>query len=151
MIIASVPHSGSRFVQKLLGCKFLHVYSGESLDEIKRHDTIVVPLRHPLAVAKSWKRRGKPITEHPKHECMVRMFRNLIDQVDPLNPKYLPVDNARRTSALIALEFHLGMVLKTDWAPVTDDIDFPDTPLTLDDELAVHGLLADPFFERNGY
>jgi hypothetical protein len=151
VIIASVPHSGSRFLQRLLGWKFLHVYDGESLDEITQHELIAVPLRHPIAVAESWKRRGKPIAEHPKHEPMVRMFRNLIERVDPLGPIYLPLDNGHREAALLELGLRTGRLLATDWRPVTDDIEFPAVSLTEHERAAVTELMADPFFERVGY
>lgn len=152
MIIASVPHTGSRFVQRLLGCEFVHVYAGESLERIKRHDLIVVPLRHPMRVAESWKRRGKPIAEHPVHEPMLAMWRNLIEVIDPLKPVYVPIDNGQRELALKGLGRRIGRMLETDWEPVTDtDIPRPDVTLSDYERLAVVELMADPFFRRVGY
>lgn len=129
----------------------LHVYSGESLEEIKRHELVAVPLRHPLKVAESWKRRGKPVVEHPVHEAMCVMFRTLIDQIDPLEPVYLPLDNSQREAALIELGLRTGRLLVTDWEPATDDVEFPAVSLSDYERLAVVELMADPFFERMGY
>ena len=146
IVLASVPHSGSRFVLKLLPQPvfFRHVYEGESIEQIvalSRAYPVVVPLRHPLAVAQSWKDRGKPIASHPKHEPMVAMWRTLIDVVDPLYPRYLPIDVPDRDAYFAGLE--------TDWVPVKDSN--PHVPLTDEDRAAVSELLADPFFARFGY
>jgi hypothetical protein len=153
ILVASVPHSGSRFVLKLLGkpAFFWHVYQGESLEyitELGKFCPVVVPLRHPRAVAQSWVNRGKPIRTHAKHEAMCVMFRTLIDVVDKLKPLYLPVDVPNRDEYLSALKGVAGE-LHTNWEPVTDGL--PQKALSEDDELAVSELLADPFFARFGY
>jgi hypothetical protein len=146
VIIASVPHSGSRFVSALLGVPFWHVYQGESLEKILGHDVIVVPLRHPMKVAQSWKNRGKPIVSHPKHEPMIAMWRTLIDVIAPLEPLYVPVDSENRDVYLAKLGKATKRRLKTDWRGKSDG--YLLTPLNDEDEAAVRTLLADPFFEQ---
>jgi hypothetical protein len=146
LIVASVPHSGSRFVSELLRVPFWHVYQGESLERIFEHEVIVVPLRHPLAVAQSWKNRGKPIVSHPKHEPMVAMWRTLIDVIAPRKPFYVPVDSDQREVYLAKLGKALRRRLKTDWKFKSDG--YLMTPLNDEDEAAVKSLLADPFFEQ---
>lgn len=147
MIVASVPHSGSRFVSELVRAPFLHVYTtGESLGEIRKHDVIVVPVRHPMAVAQSWKNRGKPIVSHPKHEPMMAMWRTLIDVIAPLKPYYVPVDSENREQYLAKLGKRIRRKLTTDWRKVSDG--YLITPLNDEDEAAVKELLADPFFEQ---
>ena len=154
MIIASVPHTASRFVQSLLGPGVgnFHVYAkgtGENLIEIPKHRVIVVPLRHPRAVAQSWKNRGKPIVSHEKHEPMVAMWRTLIDVIAPLNPFYVPVDIESRDEYLAKLGKKIKRKLVTDWRAKSDG--YMTTPLNDGDEAAVKRLLADPFFARFGY
>lgn len=151
MIIASVPHTGSRFTQSLFQKKpvFLHVYKGESIEEIIKHSQIIVPLRHPLAVAQSWVNRGKPIRWHPKHEAMCVMWRTLIDVVAPLLPMYLPLDLPSRDHYLHRISAAIGEKLDTDWSTVSDNL--PSKPLTDDDKSAVAELMADPFFAKMGY
>ena len=167
IIVASCPHTGSHFAVNTIGLplrnwdrggvsaqNLYHVYSGESLEIIKRGAregaTLVVPMRHPMAVAQSWANRGKPIAEHPVHEPMIKLFRNLIEHVVPLNPLYLPVDVPNRDKYLRALSDVVGRELKTDWAPASHHEIAP-AKLFDDDIAAVHELLRDPFFEEFKY
>lgn len=167
IVVASCPHSGSHFVVDLLGyplrseargnerCQNLyHVYPGESLEIIKRHvdagDTLVSPMRHPMAVAQSWANRGKPIAEHPVHQPMIELFRNLIDIVDKWGVTYLPLDVPDRDRWLKRLGERIGAELKTDWRPKSHH-DIRPATLHHDDIAAVDELLTDPFFGQFGY
>jgi hypothetical protein len=167
VVIASVPHSGSHFAVETVGlplrsrapggvayANLWHVYSGESLKYIKENaegGMVVVPLRHPLAVAQSWANRGKPIAEHPVHEPMIRLWRNLIEHVVPLKPYYLPVDIEKRETYLKRLGKALGREIKTTWHRVSHHPVERAAQLFDDDIEAVLDLIKHPFFKEFGY
>lgn len=69
----------------------------------------VVPLRHPCVVWESWKR--KKMDFQPFQDAWL----NLIKQIDPFNPCYLPIDSEKRDYYLWNLNHKLGLDIKTDW------------------------------------
>ncbi len=71
---------------------------------------IVVPVRHPFAVAKSWLARGRPLDE------MLRQYELLINVVDAANPLYLPLDSEFRDRYFTRLRLKVDLKLSTDWA-----------------------------------
>lgn len=162
-----MPHTGSHFAVNTIGLplrnwdkggvaaqNLYHVYDGESLSIIKQAHSegamLVVPMRHPMSVAQSWANRGKPIVEHPVHEPMIKLFRNLIEHIVPLNPLYLPVDVPDREKYLAKLSKAVGRELKTSWDRVSHH-DIRPARLFDDDIAAVIELLKDPFFRDFNY
>ena len=84
-----------------------------SIEHIKKLDhPIIVPLRHPSLVEESWRRRGKSTTDLREN------FRLLVDEIDPLNPLYLPIDVPDRQTYLDRINSELGLNLVTDWGVV---------------------------------
>ena len=74
-------------------------------------NTIVIPLRHPKVTAESWKSRKKDEQE------MIEAWECLVNDIDPFDPIYLPVDSDRRDEYLAGLNEKLGLDLETDWEP----------------------------------
>lgn len=91
MIVASVPHSGSRSLLKHLGEPFV---SPDKLWHFGYHDHLIkthvgalhIPLRHPVDIAVSWMNRNKEIAE------MVRCMGVMVDYVHPLCVAYKTED-----------------------------------------------------------
>jgi len=123
--IPTIQHTGTKFLAKLFGqihwasfyekpeCDdFLHVghLTRNSIDAIKRlNHKIIIPLRHPYLVAESWRRRNKPLDELEEN------FHLLVDELDPLNPLYLPIDVDNRQDYLDQINDDLGLALVTEW------------------------------------
>ncbi len=129
IIVPTIPNTGTHFLLDLLGVQpkgMLWNYQvngieyGHIYPEWKRHflplienNLTLIPLRHPFVVAKSWADRGGNPYE------MIDMWDLLVDEIDPLNPVYLPIDSyVTRNGYLNALNIRTGLRLKTDWAPV---------------------------------
>ena len=138
LVVLAIKHSGTTFTTNLVkgdrkpvgglarrlltynaahlinsdGYCFIHVhdFTNEQLANLCRYCTIVVPIRHPLDVAKSWHTRGHKID--PMLECWDR----LIALSKGFSFNYLPIDSPRRESYRIALERKLGQEFNTDWA-----------------------------------
>lgn len=114
MIITSVPHCGTHFAKQLFkGHEYnlSHTYP-DQMERIVRLATegpCIIPMRHPLSVALSWKQRGKDPND------AMPFWGRLIYQLDPLNPFYLPLDLDDRDAWLYALNDGLDMYLVTDW------------------------------------
>lgn len=135
VFVASVHHTGTQFVQKLFedsGYKITDKTpkeAGNSVNYLHRcHITdsvmtelmqwlhmgipIIVPLRHPKEVARSWLARNKPLTD------LVRQFKILEEVVDAFTPLYLPIDHYSRETALYQLQLECEPKLHTDWPVV---------------------------------
>lgn len=131
VFIATVHHTGTQFTEKLFkdagygptdktnGLNGQNDYhrahidypvQTELKDWLERGFPLVVPLRHPLAVAKSWKARRKPI------EQLIRQYELLETLVDPYQPLYLPIDHPERDRYFTNLRLKVDLRLKTDWA-----------------------------------
>lgn len=132
VFIASVHHTGTQFTQKLfedLGyiptdktpqeagnsanyfhrCHISDSIMTELTDWLHMGVPIVVPLRHPIEVARSWLARKKPISQ------MVRQFEILEQQVDGFKPLYLPIDHYDRNTYLHYLRLEIDPNIDTDW------------------------------------
>ena len=124
--IPTIQHTGTKFLAKLFGdihwasfiedigdredVLYLGHLTANSIGNIKRlNNPILIPLRHPYLVAESWKRRGKPLTELSEN------FRLLVDELDPLNPLYLPIDVDNKQDYLDKINVELGLSLSTQW------------------------------------
>ena len=133
VFIASVHHTGTQFTEKI----FLDAGYGptdkpekggrpenndyhrahiapsvqtELKDWLERGFPLVVPIRHPVAVAKSWLARRKPL------EQMLEQFELLQSLVDPYQPLYLPLDSPHRDRYFTNLRLKVDLKLNTDWA-----------------------------------
>ena len=103
----------------------------------------VVPLRHPLSVARSWKAREKNLKLLPVQWQVLKR------DVAPHNPLYLPLDALDRQDWLDRINEALGMDLQTDW-PVIMSCEKTAT-LTEAERDSVSEVMADGFFDRFGY
>ena len=104
--VMSVQHTGTRFLVDLLDCKGAHVQHIHGVEGEKMEGRqIVVPLRHPRAIAESWHNRGK--------SCM-----DLVERFDELmayegDYHVVTLDTLEREAQLAELgEF------KTNWKPI---------------------------------
>jgi len=128
IIVPTIRNTGTHFLLNLLGIKpkgmlwteqeygvtYGHIdpaYKDIYLPLIENNTTII-PLRHPLVVARSWQSRGGNILE------LVETWEHLVNDIDPMNPCYLPIDSEYRVGYLNALNISAGLYLKTDWEPV---------------------------------
>ena len=105
----------------------------------------LVPIRHPMSVAESWKARGK-----------VNRFSELAEQwmllkkyISPHNPLYLPVDSPDRESWLEKIRIFLDSDIQTDWPVVMSSN--KSATLTEAERATVLEVMADGFFDRFGY
>ncbi len=126
-VVGSVPHCGTQFTQQLFapltvadeiegdGIISRHFYNDQLplfRVLVERGYPLIVPLRHPAEVAKSWSKRREPVAE------MCDFYRRMVSAIDPLQPAYLPIDVADRDSYIIAINERFGFELETDWVPV---------------------------------
>jgi hypothetical protein len=130
LLLASVYHTGTRFCRGSLfsDFNFGSQVIGSDAEATNIHiepvhikplqywlnaaDHVVVPLRHPLLVAESWKARGMELA------ALDEQWRTLADVVVPHDPIYLPIDHPDRDLYLKELNQRMGLDLETDWQPV---------------------------------
>ena len=145
VLIASIRHTGTRFVQNLLethgvenreakpeaekGYYYSHIgeggKSGTLLAALAGYVPTVIPFRHPYCVWEAWRRRGitKPLAER---------YRVLIDVFLPKGPIVFPLDALHgKEASLERIGSIVGCHLTTDWSPVacehqTADLDWRD-------------------------
>jgi len=124
--IPTIQHTGTKLLYKMFPQEFAHCslredsdqdnvlyvghLTGNSIGLIKKLDQpMIIPLRHPYLVAKSWELRGKPLTE------LTENFKLLVNELDPLSPLYLPIDVENRQDYLDKINKELGLELRTEW------------------------------------
>ncbi len=125
--MASVPHTGTRFVHKLLaprrrggeqpddGSFFFQHVDKENIPTLRRmmqSFPCIVPLRDPTATAISWRSRRMNVAN------LADDFRRLVSAIDPLGPYYLPLDVPNRQEYLDLINRELCQNLTTKWTPV---------------------------------
>ena len=162
IVVASVHHTGTNFVwQHLLkGMKqvgmgsdgapknsFARIHCDLSqhifLERWLKKCPCIVPLRHPLTVAASWKARGKNLSN------LAGQWQILKTEVDPYLPMYLPIDSPEREQWLEPIRGFIDPKLQTDW-PVVMSCN-KSAELTDDERASVFEVMADGFFDRFGY
>lgn len=168
MIVTSVPHSGTHFVVYELLKDYTdvrdddfkaglwkyqsHTYSN-AMDELKRllsqGHPCIVPVRHPVLVAQSWKRRGKEPLES------IPFWSRLINEIHQYHPFYIPIDMMyARDAALSVINQRLKIKLETDW-PIVRDSGPRDTKILLSkkEESEILGFMDEEprFFEEFHY
>lgn len=160
ILITSIPHTGTHFCRDhLLAGRSFHITHFIWEFEQPAHTEkicawmamlpTIIPMRHPLAVAVSWKRRMRPLEQLPL------AFQTLELRLDPLKPLYLPLDTPKREAFLDEIEKAIGGdPLPRDW-PVIRGNEEKLGPAELTDAEAE--LMADmiarraPFFRSLGY
>jgi hypothetical protein len=164
IVVASVPHSGTRFVFEHLledqpraavtdteGYFVQHTEDRwlKTLTGLIQQWPCIVPLRHPRDVAASWCKHQHCNQEYYTPDRFLLLWRNLIEYIDPLKPLYLPLDAQNRDDYLEKIRSEIGLDLVTDW-PVWAST--PGEPQALDRyDGAVETVLDDPFCEKFGY
>lgn len=155
ILIVSVPHTGNHFI-------FDRVIAGEDFrvchtdrrgiltaGDRAKESRCIAPLRHPRDVLRSWvHRRRTKNAEYYTLEHFLSSWRGLIDEVDPHDPLYLPVDRPDRQGYLDEINRVLGKCYQTDWRCTPGDYD---VTLAQAEEQALATLMEDPFFARFGY
>ncbi len=167
VVIASVHHTGTNFVwQHLLngmtqvGMNYdpsgrnrppknafvrIHCDFGQYqyLEWWCRQFPVIVPMRHPLTVAESWKARDKDLSPLPAQWNILK------NEVHQYNPLYLPIDHPDREAWLDAIRRKLGIQIQTDW-PVVMSCN-KSAELTDEERADVVAVMADGFFDRFNY
>lgn len=106
--IASVQHSGTRFLRELFNPPVRNVHFGQNyLHQVEGY-FIITPLRQLDRIIGSWVRRDMDL-EH-LHKCLGQMVEF------PVN-FYFPIDHEDRKEYLKQLNEILDLNLKTDWRP----------------------------------
>ena len=91
---------------------FLHVnddFHVKNRGDFLSSVTLIVPLRHPHRVLKSFIHRGRELSAYKEQ------WDNMINLVAPLNPMYLHIDNDIRDEQLALINKTLGKEFHTDW------------------------------------
>jgi len=129
-LLVSVPHTGTNFtlymlrkglgqpqdISRILCYGHLDRHKMEMLLEFARVAPTVVPLRHPAAVVRSW---GWRYVNRPElYEELPGYYQRLVEDIDPLDPYYLPIDVEDRQVWLDKLSAGFGLPLVTQWKPV---------------------------------
>ena len=140
IVFPTIRHTGSRFIVNLFGYEwsdnkswihneghpgdhyFDHIEVFEFLKphsrrmfEVLEQNTVVIPLRHPRVVERSWQDRNLNIAD------LVDNFEFLANEIDPIKPHYLPLDSRYRDRFLRQINDALGLEIETDWEPVKSE------------------------------
>lgn len=145
IFMLSIPHSGTRFVTEEVLDRLNIRFRGEhvwrrsgiaSREDMLRNKDILIPLRHPKDVARSWVLRHKVLTR------MREMWEVLIEDIDPIaDPHYFPMDNPaiqRRTLT----DLSLGRADLSVWTSTTERGESSKVILTDEQETLCDDLLA---------
>lgn len=87
----------------------------EHMQGIRRNmlrGVMVVPLRDPVEIYRSWRRRGRSVS------YLREQLEILSNGVHGYDPIYVPLDHGDRDMQLLKVEEAFGIKLQTDWAPV---------------------------------
>ncbi|MBT8439714.1 MAG: hypothetical protein KJO91_08305 [Gammaproteobacteria bacterium] len=147
-VFPTIRHSGSHFAVDLMGYDVNRCLSWKAARNAAPHDAIfdhispwkkdiflpliadnltVIPLRHPYLTAKSWDDRKKD------RQDLIDSWLVLVEDIDPLQPFYLPLDVPDRQDYLDTLNAATGRDMATDWSPqgvVHNNQDLRHTDLT---------------------
>ena len=137
ILVPTIPHTGTHFMRDHLLkepglARVEHIYPNSCVDleAIAKVSPTIIPLRHPLLVAESWKRRAKDVFELPM------WWSNLVTYFDPHGPFYLCLDKPEiRDGQLADINRDLEMELETNW-PVLREMKTPRGPHKLSTEEA---------------
>lgn len=183
VLVPTIPHTGSTSTVEMLrangfyqvpeaipaaaaNClRFQHTFPGDGAmlaDHLNagHFDLAVVPLLHPHAVAKSWRRRGKAVWRPPARrmpgrskkmasleQCVLEM-QDFLSKVPSHQVYWMPLDHRRRESCRQQLAVRLGQGVAPDWEPKGLHPDRRDVPLTDTERLLVRQWCNEPPFER---
>lgn len=124
-MILSVPHTGTRSLEKITGYTHLHSYAYMTPQDIlnrNQNEVMVVPLREPWAVWTTWFQRygGRKYIMDPDHpKSMESAWRALAALDRYFDLHYIPVDiPGVRDEQLELLSEKMGRKLVSDWIPV---------------------------------
>lgn len=112
--VYSIPHTGTHFLDKLLTDHHVNLWrsihiTGEP--EVEEWERLVIPLRHPRQVAKSWAKRF-----HKNGNQTWKSWSKAWLQLSLLRGHFFIIDGDRDYE-LKALSDYVGVELTTDWAP----------------------------------
>lgn len=134
--VPSVMHSGTHVVRyKILRAFFKDnedcLFNGNSKNELtgfhvdqmyrfmdKMQGHIVVPMRHPRRIAKSFQSRARMPARRPYNEENLYEQLTLLQEVDKYNPMYIHIDIPEvRDKQVQAVSEALGLDLEYNWEP----------------------------------
>jgi len=129
IVVPAVPHVGAHFMRQLLvgtghQIHLEHPYPGAATERIRDHllagHPCIMPLRHPIRVAHSWKRYGKDLEDYAG--ASFAQWWGVMGLVMPFDPYYLALDAPLvRDQQLANINNNLGLELATDWTPVRQE------------------------------
>lgn len=137
IFMPSIMHTGTTFCERwLFGAgpisllrlhtdhRRLEAIIGE-LEQIDKYDAVVVPLRHPARVLRSFMKRGRT------WESYVEQWNEMMVFIAPLNPHYIHIDDLEiRDAQRHALEEMLDFkIVKKGWPKVNSRSDSSTYPI----------------------
>ncbi len=153
ILILGVPHTGNHFMLALIPeAAQQHPWpnptpAGVWREMMAEAEAVVCPMRHPLLVAKSWRKRGKSL------EDLTEFWRLQVEVVDRHSPHYICLDKpeirdgqVELINRTLELELNAG-----DWPVLRDRVIHNATELTEDERgyvLLHHYAAAEAFFDR---
>jgi hypothetical protein len=131
-LVLSVPHAGTRTVQKILNCEHAHVYVRDHPDwpffaKRIRFLRLVVPLRDPRAVWRSWVKRWNAKQGEVELHLFQPQWEHLLAFHEEYKLFYLPVDHVSRDERLQVLAEYLDRPLHANWDDHSGHMDAPET------------------------
>lgn len=127
-----IPHGKARVHMETRFFKLLDFWC--------KNACVIVPMRHPEKVIRSWIARNKRL------EALAIQYDILKTRVDPYDPLYLPIDSPDRERWLDRLRAKTGKPHRTDWRTIMSCGKSPD--LNDKGRLLLESVTEDGFFDK---
>lgn len=122
--LTGVWHTGTHTAKRILG-DAVSVYAHCDRSHELEGWPLVLTMRHPIAVYRSWRRRHGPVGD-----LFLSMWRTLFELKEGVADSFwLPVDTADRDARLSMIERRLGVDLIHDWSPQNVFFESPCPPI----------------------
>lgn len=154
VLILGVPHTGNHFMLALIPEATHrhpgpHGHHGDWPELLEHADAVICPMRHPLLVAQSWRKRGKSLEDRE----LESYWRMQVDVVDKHKPYYICLDKPDlRDDQVRLINDVLGLDLDPgDWPVLRDRRIYQARSLTYlerSEVLLDHYAAAESFFDR---
>ena len=166
LLLLSVQRNATRFTQRMLGnfkIKAQQIHPVETrrdqlegwmLKNSREQRPIIVPLRHPISVAKSWVARSEPGEPAGfQIEQMFKQYELLFEFAEISDTLWLPVDHPERNGYIAIMSMRLKLHFSTNWKPYgarpvdRQPVLSTDTQFQIN-ELLMHPLLSDIYTQE---